>query len=89
MIKLLYKPFGLLLSALTAAAAGKLSKIVWAKLSTKKALPAPRMRIASGVRSPRPPQWRERSSAGRRPSSTERAPKHAPRRPAPGRGRAP
>jgi hypothetical protein len=33
MIKLLYKPFGLILSALSGAAAGKLSKIVWAKLS--------------------------------------------------------
>ena len=33
MINLLYKPFGLALSALSAAAARELSKIVWAKLS--------------------------------------------------------
>jgi hypothetical protein len=40
MIKLLYKPFGLLLSALSAAAAGKLSKIVWAKLSGQDSAPS-------------------------------------------------
>ena len=33
MIKLLYRPLALLLSALAAAAAGKLTKFAWAKLS--------------------------------------------------------
>lgn len=40
MIKLLYRPFALLLSTLAAAVAGKLTKIVWAKFSGDDSAPA-------------------------------------------------
>jgi hypothetical protein len=41
-IKLLYRPMALLLSALSAAAAGRLTKIVWAKLSGEDDAPSAR-----------------------------------------------
>ena len=40
MIKLLYKPFSLVLSVLSGAAAGKLSSVVWRKLSGQDTTPS-------------------------------------------------
>jgi hypothetical protein len=39
MIKVLYKPLGLVLSALSAAVAGKLSKSIWRKVSGQDSTP--------------------------------------------------